>query len=78
MSNDLEEKRRRNRELMPNVAKLIDEWKEQFPDLKVIWAKDLETGHEVGKRDEPDPAKVFTIPANYYPVTIQNLKGKRR
>jgi hypothetical protein len=39
----------RNRQAMPNVAAMIDEWREHFPTLKVIWAKDLVTGVEVGK-----------------------------
>lgn len=47
-----EEQRKRNRELMPNVAKMMDEWRAVFPDLKLIWAKDLETGHEVGKKSD--------------------------
>ena len=74
-----EAQRQRNRELMPNVAKLVDEWKEYFPDLKVIYAKDLETGHEVGKKDEPDPSKVFVIPPNYFPTSqVSPKKGTRR
>lgn len=39
----------RNRELMPNVAALVDEWREHFPNLKVIYAKDEQTGHSIGK-----------------------------
>jgi hypothetical protein len=77
---DAEAKRQRNRELMPNVAALVDEWKEQFPDLKVIWAKDLVTGHEVGKKEEPDPSKVFVIPPNYFPTSSRETpkKGRKR
>lgn len=75
---DVDAKRQRNRELMPNVAALIDEWKEQFPDLKVIWAKDLVTGHEVGKREEPDPSKVFAIPVDYFPTTNRETPKKGR
>lgn len=73
-----ESQRQRNRQLMPNVAALVDEWKKEFPDMKVIWAKDLVTGHEVGKREEPDPSKVFVIPANYYPNTETPTKGKKK
>lgn len=78
-----EAQRQRNRELMPNVAKLVDEWKEFFPDLKVIYAKDFETGHEVGKQEEPDPSKVFVIPPNYFPTSTPTKqsslkKGTRR
>jgi hypothetical protein len=39
----------RNRRLMPNAAKVIDEFKRQFPDCKVNYVKDLETGHSAGK-----------------------------
>lgn len=49
-----EDAARRNRELMPNVAALVDDWREQFPGLKVIYAKDLETGREVGKKPQPE------------------------
>lgn len=49
-----EDTARRNRELMPNVAALVDEWREQFPGLKVIYAQDLETGREVGRRPQPE------------------------
>lgn len=69
----------KNRELMPNVAKMVDEWREHFPGLKVVWAKDLVTGHEAGKRRDPDPDKVFTIPEGYYPTQqIETKKGKKR
>lgn len=47
-----QEAAKRNRELMPNVAALVDEWRVHFPNLKVIYAKDLETGHEVGRSQE--------------------------
>ena len=54
----IEEQRKRNRELMPNVARMMDEWREVFPDVKLIWAKDLETGHEVGKKSVVDPDRL--------------------
>lgn len=78
-----EQQRQNNRELMPNVAALIDEWREQFPDLKVIWAEDLVTGHSVGKKPDPATENAFTIPPNYYPTSIPPKtetpkKGKRR
>lgn len=57
-----EEQRKKNRELMPNLAALVDEFREQFPDAKLIWGKDMVTGHEVGKKEEPDPDKVFVVP----------------
>jgi hypothetical protein len=59
-----EDAARRNRELMPNVAAMVGEWREHFPGLKVIYAKDLETGHSVGKRREP-PTNTWTIPEGF-------------
>lgn len=72
-----EQKRQQNRELMPNVAALVDEWREYFPDLKVIWAEDLVTGHKVGKRPEPEP-NTFTIPKDYFPTQPVDIKRKER
>ena len=71
------EQAERNRKLMPNVAEMIDELRKDFPDLKLLYAKDLVTGHEVGKKEEPDPDKVFTIPKNYFPSRAVNLKRGR-
>ena len=72
-----EEQRKKNRELMPNLAALVDEFREQFPDMKVIWGKDLVTGHEVGKKEEPDPDKVFVVPKDYFPSRRIDLKKGR-
>lgn len=74
---DAEQKRNRNRELMPNVAAMVDEWRQHFPGLKVIWAHDFETGHSVGKRPEPEP-HAFTIPPNYFPTAPVEHKRKER
>lgn len=76
MKIDTEEQRRRNRELMPNVARMMDEWRAVFPDVKLVWAKDLETGHEVGKKSNVDPDRlVKPTPLNEtVPVPI----GRRR
>lgn len=62
-----EEQRKRNREQMPNVAAMLDEFRAANPGLefKVVWAKDIQTGVEVGKRDEPKPEQVFVIPESY-------------
>lgn len=72
---NVDEQRRRNRELMPNVARMMDEWRAVFPDVKLVWAKDLETGHEVGKKSEVDPDRLVkpTPIENVVPVT-----GRRR
>lgn len=72
-----DEQRKKNREIAPNLAALVDEFKAQFPDCKVIWGKDLVTGVELGKKDEPDPDSVFVIPKDYYPSRSVNLKKGR-
>lgn len=56
----------RNRELMPNVAALVDEFREFFHDLKVIYAEDLETGKSVGRKPEP-PTNSWVIPEGFRP-----------
>lgn len=70
----------RNRELMPNVAALIDEFRAANPgiDFKVVHAIDEETGVEVGKPF--DEKNVFTIPPDYYPTRTVELtkKGKQK
>jgi hypothetical protein len=71
------EQAERNRQLMPNVAAMMDEFRKTFPDCKLLYAKDFVTGHEVGKKEEPDPDKVFTVPDNYYPSRSVNLKRGR-
>lgn len=40
---------RRNRELLPNVAALVDEWRKEFPQLRLIHGVDHVTQHEVGR-----------------------------
>lgn len=72
-----EEEKRKNREKAPNLAALVDELREQFPGMKLIWGQDLVTGVEIGKKDEPDPDKVFTIPPDYYPTRPVDTKRKR-
>lgn len=71
------EKAEQNRKLMPNVAAIMDELRKDFPDCKLLYAKDLETGHEVGKQDTPDPDKVFVVPKDYFPSRSVNLKRGR-
>ena len=73
-----EEQRRRNRELMPNLAELVDEFRSVFPDAKLVWGVDKVTGYEVGKQEELDPDKVFEIPRNYHPSQQIETKGKRK
>ncbi len=73
-----DEERRKNREKMPNLAKVVDEIREKFPGAKLIWGKDLLTGHEVGKLDPVDPDKVFTIPKDYFPSTPLEIKPKKK
>jgi hypothetical protein len=73
---DAEQKRNRNRELMPNVAEMVDEWRKFFPGLKVIWAEDLETGHSVGTKPEPEK-HVFEIPPRYEPTKQIEPKSRK-
>jgi hypothetical protein len=73
----IEEQRKRNRELMPNVAKMMDEWRAVFPGCRLIYAKDLETGHEVGT---PTPTDRMVRWQSYEQTPQQSvaLKGRRR
>lgn len=70
-----EEQRRKNRELMPNLAALMDEVREQFPDAKLIWGEDLETGHVVGKK--PENENVFVIPKDYFPMAQYDTSKRK-
>lgn len=70
-----EEQRRKNREEMPEVAKLMDEINEKFPGSKLIWAKDLLTGKEIGKK--PVEKNVFVIPDNYRPTEVIDVRKGR-
>ncbi|WP_332815965.1 hypothetical protein [Ramlibacter sp.] len=51
----------RNRARMPTVAKLVDEYREVFPGLKVTYAS--EGGVTLGRC--PRSEKVFRIPSGY-------------
>lgn len=73
-----EEQAKRNRELMPNVAAMVDEFRAAFPGLRLIYAKDPETGHSVGVPPEEDPDKVFAIPKNYYPTRTCDDKVRKK
>jgi hypothetical protein len=57
---------RRNRELMPNVAKMVDDIRQHFPGARVIWAEDKQTGHSVGARRE-EATNSFAIPEDFRP-----------
>ena len=63
--------REKNRRDMPTVAQIVDDFR---PFLgKVIYAS--ENGHTHGEPSEVDPAKVFTIPKDYYPCrTVETKK----
>ena len=58
-----EEQKKKNREQMPEIAKLMDQVNARFPGSKLIWAKDLTTGKEIGKKTEEK--NLFQIPASY-------------
>ena len=47
-----EQQRQQNREQMPEIAKLMDQINARFPGSKLIWAKDLTTGKEIGKKSD--------------------------
>lgn len=49
-----EEQAKRNRERMPAVAAMVDEFREVFghDGVRLLWGKDLTTGVEVGKQSE--------------------------
>lgn len=68
----------RNRELMPNVAALIDEFRAANPgiDFKVVHAIDEQTGYEIGKPF--DEKNVFTIPPDYFPPTKPETRHERK
>jgi hypothetical protein len=71
----IEEQRKKNREEMPEVAKLMDEINAKYPGSKLIWAKDLATGKEIGKKSEPK--SVFVIPPDYNPGKEVNVRKGR-
>lgn len=74
---DKESQREKNRREMPNVAAMMDEMRDLFGnDIKLIWARDEETGKEVGRK--PEYTRVFPVPPNYAPSTTFNPKGKRK
>lgn len=71
-----EEQKQKNREQMPAVAKLMDEVNARFPGSKLIWAKDLTTGKEIGKKS--DPKNIWVIPKDYKPQTeVSNVRKGR-
>jgi hypothetical protein len=76
----LAEQRRKNREAMPEVAKLMDEINAKYPGSRLIWAKDLATGKEIGKKSEPK--SFFVIPPDFKPakevINVRKGRGKTR
>jgi len=69
------EQRKKNREAMPEVAKLMDKINARFPGSKLIWAKDLATGKEIGKKSKPK--SFFVIPQDYNPGKEFNVRKGR-
>lgn len=63
---------------MPNVADLIDEFRSANPglDIKVLWARDEQTGVEAGRRPE-QPKQAWDIPADFRPFKGIEKKGKK-
>jgi hypothetical protein len=70
-----EEQRKKNREEMPVIAKLMDEINAKYPGSKLIWAKDYTTGKEIGKKSVE--TKVFVIPDNYRTSEVTNVRKGR-
>lgn len=56
-----EEAAARNRELLPEVTKIIDEWRKVFPGAKLIYGKDFTTGYEIGKHIEDGKPSVLDM-----------------
>jgi len=70
-----EEQRKKNREEMPEIAKLMDQINAKYPGSKLIWAKDYATGKEIGKRSIEK--SVFVIPENYRPSEVTDVRKGR-
>ena len=63
----------KNRQLMPQTAKLVDELRMVFPKIKVLYAE--EGQYRIGKK--PDPSK-YVVPCIDERKVIQDGKPKRR
>jgi hypothetical protein len=72
-----EEKRRKNREEFPDLAKLMDEVNAKYPGSKLIWAKDLATGKEIGKKSVVNSAFEITKDTFPQPRTLPNVRKGR-
>ena len=69
-----EEQKKKNREDMPEVAKLMDQINAKYPNSKLIWAKDLTTGKEIGKRSDE---KNLVQLKSYSPTGVKNVRKGR-
>jgi hypothetical protein len=61
----------KNRQLMPETAKVVDYFRTVFPKIKVIYAE--EGDYRIGKK--PDPSK-YVVPCFSEPVKPK--KGKKK
>jgi len=70
-----EQQRQQNREQMPEIAKLMDQINAKYPGSKLIWAKDLTTGKEIGKKTE----NANLVPLKFYGSTtgVSNVRKGR-
>lgn len=70
-----EQQRQKNREEMPEIAKLMDQINAKYPGSKLIWAKDLTTGKEIGKKTE----NANLVPLKFYDSTtgVSNVRKGR-
>lgn len=76
-----QEKRLKNREEFPEIAKLMDEINAKYPGSKLIWAKDLATGKEIGKKSVVKSAFEFnkdTFPQPRIEPNVRKGRGKTR
>ena len=73
----VEEQRKKNRAEFPDIAKMMDEINAQFPGSKLIWAKDLATGKEIGKKPIVKSAFTFTKDSFPKPRTEPNVRKGR-
>lgn len=62
---------------MPNVAAIVDEMRKSFPNLKVLYAKDHETGHSVGK-PSARPTNAWEIPEGFRPSRDVTAKKEKK
>ena len=69
-----EEQKKKNRDDMPEVAKLMDRINAKYPNSKLIWAKDFTTGKEIGKKSDE---KNLVELKSYSPTGVKDVRKGR-